>query len=534
MRDVGRSEPVEPEPARANTLPGPAMVKPGRTEIVRPSGGPVKILFLSANTSGAPLATDEEYRAIEQRIRLARHRDAFQLISKPAARRSDLQDALLEHSPHVVHFACHGSPQAEIALRSDGPASDPVSAESLASLFGVLHDNLVLVVFNACFAETQASAIRRHAKAAIGIRSHITDPDAIAFASALYGALAYGRSVHDAFTLGVAALDPRPRPLPELFVSPGLAAVNVYLFRPPRRRVLLPVLAAVAVCAALAVTGRRLWSDPAPATRPAAPVRGMARFPATEVRPGVFDIVHRPAGCSMLGDTEDCAELEHPERVASVHVSAFELDVMEVTNRELADWLNANATRWTSDRWGRIMLRSSGVQLVLASDDCFGALALTNGGRVLASPDKASWPAVCVTWFGASEYCRGQHKRLPLTSEWELATKGAEGRPFPWGTDLPTQDGVAFNLRDGGAPHPRDVGSSPQDVSPEGVHDLGGNVAEWVDDDRGDIDTKVIRGGSWGSRGPCHLLGSGCQRVGAGKYNRDVGFRCASSVMNRG
>lgn len=286
MRDVGRSESVEPEPPVANALPSPAMAKPGRTEVVRPSGGPVKILFLSANTNGAPLATDEEYRAIERRIRLARHRDAFQLISKPAARRSDLQDALLEHSPHVVHFACHGSLQAEIALRSDGPASDPVSAESLASLFGVLHDNLVLVVFNACFAETQASVIRRHAKAAIGMRSHITDPDAIAFASALYGALAYGRSVHDAFTLGVAALDPCPRPLPQLFVSPGVAAVNVYLFKPPRRRVLLPVLAAVAVCAALAVTGRRLWSDPAPATRHGGPSGRVRHRPPTG---GVLD-----------------------------------------------------------------------------------------------------------------------------------------------------------------------------------------------------------------------------------------------------
>jgi hypothetical protein len=60
---------------------------------------------------------------------------------KPAARRDDLQDALLEHSPHVVYFACQGSSQAEIVLRSDGPASDPVAADSLASLFGVIERN---------------------------------------------------------------------------------------------------------------------------------------------------------------------------------------------------------------------------------------------------------------------------------------------------------------------------------------------------------------------------------------------------------
>lgn len=79
-------------------------------------------------------------------------------------------------------------------------------AESLASLFSVLHDNLVLVVFNACSASTQASALRRSAKVAIGMRSRTEDGAAIAFASALYGALAYGRSAQEAFTLGVAAL----------------------------------------------------------------------------------------------------------------------------------------------------------------------------------------------------------------------------------------------------------------------------------------------------------------------------------------
>jgi formylglycine-generating enzyme required for sulfatase activity len=533
MRDVVLPEPAEPKPTATSALSDPVAPEQAPTDVVRAPVGPVKILFFSANTKdGDQLALDEEYRAIEQRIRLARHRDAFQPIFKPAARRDDLQDALLEHSPHVVHFACHGSSQAEIVLRSDGPASDPVAPDSLASLFSVLQDNVVLVVFNACFASTQASAILRSAKVAIGMRSRIEDGAAISFASALYGALAYGRSVQDAFTLGVAALDARQRQLPELFVRPGVDASKVVLIKPRRSRALLTVLVAMVTCAALAVGGRRLWSDPDRDTRPPLPVRGMVRFAAADVRPGGFDTTRQPTSCSVLEETQDCAELAHAERIASVHVAAFELDVMEVTNGELADWLNANSPLWTTDRWGRILLGQGGLQLALASEDCFGALAITTGNRVVASPDKARWPAVCVTWQGATEYCRGQHKRLPLTVEWELAATGLEGRAFPWGIALPRQDGVAFDLRDGAAPHPRDVGSSPQDVSPEGVHDLGGNVAEWVEDGRGVTDTKTIRGGSWGSRGPCHLLGSGCKRIAASKFSSDVGFRCASSVID--
>ena len=155
--------------------------------------------------------------------------------------------------------------------------------------------------------------------------------------------------------------------------------------------------------------------------------------------------------------------------------------------------------------------------------------------RVVASPEKATWPVVCVTWRGASEYCRAQHKRLPLDAEWELAARGLDGRPFPWGTDLPRQDSVAFDLRDGTAAHPRDVGTSSQDRSPDGIRDLGGNAAEWIEDGRGDTSTKTIRGGSWASRGACHVLGVSCKRImldASGPYGPDVGFRCARSVTH--
>src|ERR1051325_7182456 len=149
-------------------------VRPPRA--VRVPATPVKILFVAANAEARDqLALDEEYRQIEHSLRAGSHRDAFQLIPQLAARRSDLQRALLEHRPAVVHFACHGSAQAEVVLRSDGPAAEVVPAEALASLFRVLQDNLVLVVFNACFAAGQALAIRRHAGVAIGMRTRIED-----------------------------------------------------------------------------------------------------------------------------------------------------------------------------------------------------------------------------------------------------------------------------------------------------------------------------------------------------------------------
>jgi formylglycine-generating enzyme required for sulfatase activity len=552
MRHVVLAEQGAPEAVRARSeMSGAEVIRRAGPKAGHAERRRVKIVFFAANTSGGErLGLDEEYRAIEQAIRGARYRDAFQLIPKLAVRRSDVQDALLEHSPDVVHFACHGSTRAELLLLDDDSKMAPMSSEALAGLFNVLRDHVALVVFNACFASGQAEAIRRYAGLAVGMRAGIADRAAIAFASGLYGALAYGRSVREGFELGVAAVaavEPRQKDLPQLFVDEGGNAEATYLVGGRLRR--WPegtsVVGGAVACGLAALgwlglqPGHEELRQPAPIRlapiRPA-PIRGMVRFAAAEVRPGVFDAARRPQVCSALEATEDCAELAHPEPVAAVHVAAFDLDVHEVTNRDFADWLNANDQLWRAEKYGIIETqREPVVPLGLTSEDCFEALTVTSDRRVVVSPDKARWPAVCVTWHGADIYCRAHDKRLPLAVEWELAAKGAEGRPFPWGGDVPRQDGVAFDLLDGAAPHPRDVGNSPQDVSPEGIYDLGGNVAEWVEwveDGRGGIDTRTIRGGSWGSRGACHLLGSGCKHIGAGEFSSDVGFRCASSVID--
>jgi formylglycine-generating enzyme required for sulfatase activity len=259
----------------------------------------------------------------------------------------------------------------------------------------------------------------------------------------------------------------------------------------------------------------------------------MVRFDGGTTRPGVFAASARPRPCASLTVAEDAAVLEHPEQVAEVRLEPFDLDELEVTNRELAEWLNAQADTWAATPDGVVNTRRGGaIPLVLAAEECGGGLTLSADGRVHAHPAQLNWPAVCVTWHGASEYCRAQKKRLPLEAEWELAAKGRSGRPFPWGDEMPRQDGVTFDLRDSAVAHPQNVGTSLQDVSPEGVRDLGGSVAEWVEDDRGLEGEKTIRGGSWASRGPCHLLGSGRKHVPAARFARDVGFRCASSVID--
>jgi formylglycine-generating enzyme required for sulfatase activity len=546
-RGPGASRDVAPEGAAGNgaaeSAPDACVVQSPR--VVRVPAAPVKILFVAANAEARDaLALDEEYRQIENALRAGRHRDAFQLIPQLAARRGDLQRALLEHRPAVVHFACHGSAEAEVLLRGDGPAAEAVPADAIAALFQVLRDNLVLVVFNACFAAGQALAICRYAGTAIGMRTRIDDRAATAFAVALYEALAFGRSIRDAFDLGaaaVAAVNPAQRGAPQLFVEPGIDAGRIHLAGGRRARwprIAAVLLAAAAVALAWHVA-RRSGSDApseplAGSWAPREPAPGMVRFAGSERSSGMHTATP-PAACAVPDEIDACGGTAHRAALAATAVAPFELDALEVSNADYARWLTQQLGAWLVTAKGVIKThREPGVALALISERCGGGLNVTGDGRIVAVRDQAAQPVVCVTWHGAAEYCRAHHKRLPLEAEWDLAAGARGGRAFPWGGEPPRDDGVAFNRRDGAAAHPSDAGNSPQDVSSDGVRDLGGNAAEWVDDERGLDDSKTIRGGSWASRGPCRVLSASCKRVAldaSGPYGPDVGFRCARSVI---
>jgi len=167
----------------------------------------IQVLFLAANPAGTtPLALDEEIRAIDAKIRGAEHRDRLELASHWAVRLDDLSGLLMRRRPDIVHFSGHGDPLGEIILLAADGTPKPVPAEALAGLFRVLKDNVRVVVFNACHSEAQAKAVVRVIDCAVGMSRAIDDDHAIAFAAEFYQALGFGRSVQDAYDLGVTRL----------------------------------------------------------------------------------------------------------------------------------------------------------------------------------------------------------------------------------------------------------------------------------------------------------------------------------------
>jgi hypothetical protein len=239
---------------------GQLVIGDGNTQIQRPdaarSARKVKVLFLAANPdSTSPLLLGEEVRRIEAEVRASEWRDAVEFISKWAVQPDDLQQALLEHQPQILHFSGHGSREGELLLEPGteaqasppvwrgrdrdvvvaGSLTAPVSLSVLAGLIRTLKDNLRVIVLNACFSEWQAEALAEHVEGAIGMRAEIADRAAQIFSAAFYRAIGYGRSLQDAFDLGINAMQLarlRADATPRLFTRAGVDASKIILVGP--------------------------------------------------------------------------------------------------------------------------------------------------------------------------------------------------------------------------------------------------------------------------------------------------------------
>jgi len=188
----------------------------------------IKVLFLASDPfKTQALALDEEIRAIATEIRSADLRDRLELVSAWAVRPGDLQQLLLQHRPHVVHFSGHGmtgmqidvqrptllgsgrelghadgGQDAQLVLMGERGEPQLVSQEALVDLFSAIKGNIRVVVLNACHTKPQAMAIAQVIDCCVGMNAAIGDKAAIAFAAAFYRALGFGQDVQAAYRLG--------------------------------------------------------------------------------------------------------------------------------------------------------------------------------------------------------------------------------------------------------------------------------------------------------------------------------------------
>jgi serine/threonine-protein kinase len=162
-----------------------------------------RILILAANpTDTGRLRLDEEVRSIQDCLKRSTGREQVDIISQWAVRTDDLQQALQEYEPSIVHFSGHGTGEQGVVLDDGSGHAKLVSAEALAWLFK-LCPSVECVLLNACYSEVQARAIAQHVDYVIGMNQAIGDRAAIQFAKGFYRALGNGRSIPESYNWGL-------------------------------------------------------------------------------------------------------------------------------------------------------------------------------------------------------------------------------------------------------------------------------------------------------------------------------------------
>ncbi|MDZ7952124.1 CHAT domain-containing protein [Nostoc sp. DedQUE09] len=187
------------------------------------------ILFLAANPVGSSQSRlEQEARDISDGLLRARHRGHFKFEQRWAVRPRDIQLALLECNPQIVHFAGHRKQDKileqketitqEFATETETEQEEGlvfeddtghihlISAKALADLFKLFSDQVNCVLLNGCYTEDQAKIIAQHIPHVIGMKQSITNKAALDFALGFYDALGSGRSMEFAYHLGCSAI----------------------------------------------------------------------------------------------------------------------------------------------------------------------------------------------------------------------------------------------------------------------------------------------------------------------------------------
>ena len=237
----------------------------------------------------------------------------------------------------------------------------------------------------------------------------------------------------------------------------------------------------------------------------------------TRTDPLLPKMVDYAAAKFVMGSADSTPQAEPAEKPAhEVEVGTFALDLTEVTIEAYQRCVAAKKCT-PSDVEGD-GINNSGY-------DC-------NGARL----DRRDYPINCITWQQARAYCVWLGKRLPSESEWEYAARGKTGRLYPWGNE--SADCKHAVMRGCGGPDvTRPVGSKPEGDTPEGVHDLAGNVYEWVDGCPAedyqptsvpDCERAVLRGGSYTNTDPWVLSATNrFLESRTTRRNSTIGVRCA-------
>ncbi|TZF91100.1 formylglycine-generating enzyme family protein, partial [Cognatilysobacter lacus] len=277
-------------------------------------------------------------------------------------------------------------------------------------------------------------------------------------------------------------------------------------------------------------------------------LQGGGRTPTMVVVPHGDFVMGAPAGEPGATDAERPTRPIHFER--GLAVSMTEVTVGQFRRFVLATHYRARSTR-----------RGYSVAYDLRSGNFARRGNVDWEDDYLGRPAADDLPVVHVSAKDASAYAQwladetGRRYRLPSEAEFEYATREGTTTPYPWGTGVPPPGSGNFTGAGDRSPSGRawsdafrgyiDGAWGPAPVGRYrpggfGLHDMAGNVSEWVADcwhasyRRAPRDQRawfnpgcrqrVVRGGSWASA-PAQTRSAWRSGLDADTTNARIGFR---------
>ncbi len=249
-----------------------------------------------------------------------------------------------------------------------------------------------------------------------------------------------------------------------------MASLRTFLFLLP-----LPLLLPV-------VGGDPVPASPRPAAKPVPPVLPPAadfepyreKIPGSDVQFAMAPV--RGGRFTMGSPAGEPGRADHEGPPVEVVVESFWMGVHEVTWAEF-------------DRWNTDDKRPQSKQPDGVSRPTPPYMDMTfNMGR-------DGYPAICMSHVAARQYCKwlseqtGRFYRLPTEAEWEFACRAGSGTAYSFGDDPAKLDEHAWHagnsrrvLEPGADPVPAYQQVGKKLANAFGLHDMHGNVAEWVAD----------------------------------------------------
>jgi len=207
---------------------------------------------------------------------------------------------------------------------------------------------------------------------------------------------------------------------------------------------------------------------------------GMKPYTETIHGPDIkFDMVPIPGGKFVMGSPEDEADRKEDEGPqVEVEIEPFWMGKCEVT------WDAYDAWSLKLDVLRRKMKRDAEDKEVTNWDMLVDAMARpTNAySDMTFGMGHDGYPAICMTQYAAKTYCKwltansGRYYRLPTEAEWEYACRAGSKTAYSF-ENADDLDDYAWHF-DNSDDQYQKVGEKKP--NPWGLHDMHGNVSEWV------------------------------------------------------